>query len=95
MLLTLGAYARVTVVICSVCLSVTTLAATYLSFKSQMKCHKVLYGTFNRCIVWISLKTLCSKVFGVVCLRAGLPSSIYVPDELSMDSANISGLFQD
>ena len=46
----------------SVCLSVTTLAATYLLFKSQMKCHRVLHGVYNRCIVWILLKTLRSKV---------------------------------
>ena len=35
----------------SVCLSVTTLAGTYLVFKSQVKCHRVLHGVFNRCIV--------------------------------------------
>ena len=46
----------------SVCLSVTMLAATYLVCKSQMKCHMVLYGVFNTCIVWILLKTLRSKV---------------------------------
>ena len=46
----------------SVCLSVTMLAATYLIFKSQMKCYRVLHGVFNRCIVWILLKTLRSKV---------------------------------
>ena len=65
-LLTLGACARGTVVVrsvcLSVCLSVTTLAAIYLVFKSQMKCHRVLHGVFNRCIVWILLKTLRSKV---------------------------------
>ena len=65
-LLTLGACARGTVVILSVCLSVclsvTTLAATYLVFKSQVKCHRVLHGVFDRCIVWILLKTFRSKV---------------------------------
>ena len=47
----------------SFCLSVTTLAATYLIFKSQTKWHKVLYGVFHS--VWISLKMLHSEVFGV------------------------------
>ena len=61
-LLTLGACARGTVVVLSVCLSVTMLAGTYLIFKSQVKCHRVLHGVFNRCIVWILLKTLRSKV---------------------------------
>ena len=46
----------------SVCLPVTTLAATYLVFKSQVKCHRVLHGVLNRRIVWILLKTLHSKV---------------------------------
>ena len=38
-LLTLGACARVTVVV--VCVSVTMLAATYLVYKSQARCYKV------------------------------------------------------
>ena len=46
----------------SVCLSVTTLAATYLVFKSQVKCHWVLHDVFDGWIVWILLKMLCSKV---------------------------------
>ena len=52
------ACARGTVVV----LSVTTLAAAYLVLKSQVKCHRVLHGVFNRCIVWILLKMLRSKV---------------------------------
>ena len=44
---------------CSVCLSVTALAVTYLVFfKSQVRCYKVLYGVSKVCIVWISLKML-------------------------------------
>ena len=49
---------------CPFCLSVTTLNATYLVFKSHMKCHKVLYGVFNKCIMWISQKTLHFEVMG-------------------------------
>ena len=45
--------------------------------------------------MWILLKTLHCEVCGVVCLWAGLPSSIYVPNELSIDSVNSNGLFQD
>ena len=74
LLLTLSAYSacvRVMVVVYSFYLSVTTLTATHLVFKSQMKCHKVLYGVFNRCIVWISLKTLRSNLISVVCLQSG------------------------
>ena len=71
-------------------LSVTTLAATYLVFKSQIKCHEVLYGVFNGCIVWIFLKkTLYSRVLAL------LPSSMYISDEISTVSTNSNGLFQD
>ena len=40
----------------SVCVSVTTLAATYLVYKSQVMCYKDPYGVSNVCIVWILLK---------------------------------------
>ena len=46
-LLTLGACARVTVVVLCVCLSVTTLAATYLVYESKLLCCKVPYGVPN------------------------------------------------
>ena len=45
-----------------VCLSVTTLAATYLVCKSKVQYCKVPYGIPNACIVWIPLRTLCSLV---------------------------------
>ena len=38
-LLTLGACARVRVVVLCVCLSVTTLAATYLVYTLKVRCH--------------------------------------------------------
>ena len=70
----------------SLCLSVTTLAATHLVFKSQMKCNMVLYdilyGVLNRCIELISLKMLCSKVLGVVYYGLGCHLT---PDEFTMD----------
>ena len=54
---------RVTVVVLfvclSVCLSVNSLTATYLVFKSKMQCHKVPYGDPNAYIMWI-LPTLLS-----------------------------------
>ena len=40
------------VVLCA-CLSIIKLAATYLSCKSKMRYHMVLYGVPNACIVWI------------------------------------------
>ena len=51
------------------CVSVTALAATYLVYKSQVRCYKVLGGVSNQCVVWILLKTLCSPVLPsfVVC----------------------------
>ena len=45
--------------------------------------------------MWITLKTLNFKVFGIVCLRAELPSSTYVPDKLLTDSTNSNGLLKD
>ena len=46
---------RVTVVVLcvcvSVCLSVTTLAVTYLVYVSHVRYHRVLYGNFNLCIM--------------------------------------------
>ena len=61
-LLTLGACARVTVVVLCVCLSVTTLAATYLVYGSRLLRYKVPYGVPNAWFVWISQKTICSPV---------------------------------
>ena len=51
---------------CSVCLSVylsvTKLAATYLDYTLKFRCHQAFCADLNICIMWISLKTLCSKV---------------------------------
>ena len=46
----------------SVCLFVTMLAATYLVYMSQVRCHRVVYGVFKILVVWLLLKMLCSKV---------------------------------
>ena len=46
----------------TLCLSVTTLAATYLIYTSQVRCHRVVYGVFKILVVWLLLKMLCSKV---------------------------------
>ena len=59
-LLTLGTCARVTVVILCICVSVTTLTATYLVCESKVQFYKVPYSVPNACIVYISLKMLCS-----------------------------------
>ena len=63
----------------SVCQSVTTKSAAYLVFTSQTKFYRVLYGVFNVFTVWLSLKTLRSRVC-VICWSP-LPSSL--PGELS------------
>ena len=47
---------------CSVCMSVTFLAATYLICESKMRCYKVPYGIPNAWFVCISLKPLCLSV---------------------------------
>ena len=44
----------------SVCLSVATLAATYLVCESNLWYCKVPYGVSNASFVWILPKTLCS-----------------------------------
>ena len=61
---------RVTVVILSlcvcvcvcVCLSVITKSAAYLVCTSKTRCHRVLYGVFKVFVMWLSLKTLRSRV---------------------------------
>ena len=66
---------RGTVVV--LCLSVTVLAATYLVYKSQVRHYKVPYGVSNVCIVWISLKTLCSpNLASFASNRVRLPRSL-------------------
>ena len=68
MFLTLGACARVAVVVlCVSCVSVTKLTATYLILKSQMKCDRVLHGIFHiRYCVDFAANTLF-KSPGVIC----------------------------
>ena len=46
----------------SVCLSVTIKSAAYLVYTSKTRCRRVLYGVFKVFVVWLSLKTLRSKV---------------------------------
>jgi hypothetical protein len=51
---------RVTVVILCVylpvCVSVTTLTATYLVCESKLRCYKIPCGIPNACVVWTLLK---------------------------------------
>ena len=63
-LLMLGACARGMVVVLCICLFVTMLAATYLVYtcRSKTRCRRVLYGIFKIFTVWLSLKTLRSRV---------------------------------
>ena len=85
-LLTLGACARGTVVSLCVCvcvcmcmcvyLSVTTLTAAYIILKSKVRYHRGLHGVLNICNVWLSLKTLCSKVMASFTYHGCLPHSL-------------------
>ena len=59
--LTLGACARVTVVVLCVYLSVTTLTATYLVCKSKLWCYNIPYGVSNAWFVWIHRKRFVSQ----------------------------------
>ena len=84
---------RVTVVVLcvcvSVCQSVTTKSAAYLVSTSQTKFYGVLYGVFNVLTVWLSLKTLCSRVLAPFAGHRCLPCSLANfrwPNETTMAS---------
>ena len=72
---------RVTVVVLCVCLSVTTLAATYLVYTSQVRNHRVLHGFFQGFSrVAFAINTLF-KSYGIICWSPP-PSSL--PYDLGM-----------
>ena len=77
---------RVTVVILSVCLSVTTKSAVYLVYMSKTRCHRVLYGNFKVFVVWLSLQMLHSKVMASFAIPL-------LPDELLMDRRDSDDFF--
>ena len=62
-----------------ICVSITKLAVTYLVYTLKTRCHYASHGIFKICIVWILLKTLCSKVLATFanhhCLLRFLSSS--------------------
>ena len=55
---------RVMVIVMCVCvyLSIKTLATVYLVYTSKIRCQRVLYGVVKVFVMWLLLKTLCSKV---------------------------------
>ena len=59
-------------------------------FYMYMYMYIVLYGVFKVFIVWLSLKTLLSRV--LVSSAGHHPSSL-LPGELSMDKRNSDGFF--
>ncbi len=71
---------RVTVVICSICLSVcvsvTVRSTAYLIFTSKTKLHRVLYGVLKVFIVWLSLITLHLRVLKSFAGHRRLPRSL-------------------
>ncbi len=63
----------------SVCLSVCyheILSAAYLVCTSKTKFYRVVYGVFKVFVVWISLKTLPSKVLATSAGHRCLPHSL-------------------
>ena len=68
--------AGIVVVSLCVCLSVTALTATYLVCKAKVRYHMVLYGVLQICNVWLSLKTLLSKVMALFAYHYCLPCSL-------------------
>ena len=59
-----------------VCLSVTTLAATYLVLTSKIRCLRVLYGILQICNMWLLLRMLCSKFLASFADHCSLPHSL-------------------
>ena len=59
-----------------VCLSATALTATYLVCKAKVRHHRVIYGVLQIYNVWISLKTLRSKVMALFAYHRCLPYSL-------------------
>ena len=68
----------------SVYLSVTTLIATYIIFKSKVGYRVVVHGVLNYCHMWLSLNVLF-KSNGIINL-SWLPLTF--PDKLSTDVRN-------
>ena len=78
-LITLGACTvghKVTVVILSVYLSVTTKSAAYLVYTLKMRCQRILYGVFYVFTMWLSLKTLHTRVLVSSAGHGHLPRSL-------------------
>ena len=68
--------AGVTVVSLCVCWSVSALTATYLIRKGKVRYHMVLYSVLQICNMWLSLKTLLSKVMALFAYHYCLPRSL-------------------
>ena len=72
-----------------VSVSAPLLAAIYLVYEYWVQWYKVPYGVLNACIVWISLKTLCSPVMASFahhrCLSRS-PTSCWWTEETAMGS---------
>ena len=68
--------AGITVVSLCVCLSVTAVTATYLVRKAKVRYHMVLYSDLQICNMWLSLKTLLSKVMALFAYHYCLPRSL-------------------
>ena len=68
-------YGSLFVCVC-VCVCYHASSATYLVYTLKTRCLQTSYGVLKICIVWILLKTLCSKVLAT--FADHLPSSLLV-----------------
>ena len=59
----------------SVCLSVCLLPTNFVC-KAKVRYHRVLHDVLQTCNVWISIKTLCSKVMALFAYHHCLPRSL-------------------
>lgn len=57
---------RVTIIVLSVCLSNTTKSAAYLVCTSNTMGCRILYDVFKDFVMWLSLKTLYSRVLSSI-----------------------------
>ena len=73
-----------------VCLSVNSLTAIYLVFKSKMQCHKVPYGDPNACIVWISPTPLSLPVLASFADSKLLDLTLHINRTLSVTRYTVS-----
>ena len=79
-----------TISIPCVCVSVNSLTATYLVFKSKMQCHKVPFGDPNACIVCISPTPLSLPVLALFADSKLFDLTLHINKTLSVTPYTVS-----